>query len=244
MTEFSDEGIVLRVEDRDTSDKYVTCFSRNHGRVRFVAYGARYQKSVVGRILQPFAHLNLELQTGNLIDKLRSCELQSLPVKYDFKQMAYAAVVTELTEVFTADHEPEEQLFLLLQEILQLINKRNPRLVTLLYTVKLLASTGFRPQMDECVLCHKGWDDETKMFFSALQGGVLCEQCGKDEELMFGKGARELYYSLAKFELDKPTEFSVQGSDLMQLEKALLKFIVFQTDKPLKSLAYLSQIGL
>lgn len=244
MNEFSDEGIVLRVEDRDISDKYVTCFTRSHGRVRFVAYGAKYQKSVVGKILQPFTHLNLDLKAGIYLDKLCGCELQSFPEKYDFKQFAYAAVITELTEIFTADHESDEQLFLLLQEILKLISKRNPRLVVLLYVVKLLASTGFCPQVDECLLCHKGFEGETKVFFSVLQGGTLCEQCGQNEELLFGKGARELYHYLEKFVVDMPTEFLVHGIDLMQLEKALLKFIAFQTDKPLKSLAYLNQVGL
>ena len=240
--EFSDEAIILRVEDRDISDKYVTCYSHFHGRIRFVAYGAKYQKSVAGRLLQPFANLNLDLQTGNVIDKLRSTELAKLPEKYDFKQMAYAAVIAELTEIFTADHEGDENLFLILQNCLHLICLRNPRVVTLIYAIKLLASTGFRPQMDECVLCHKKAEDN--FFFSVLQGGVLCQNCGENNELIFGNGARELYHILLDLDLEKPLDFSVTGLDLMQLEKAILHFILFQTDRPLKSLAYLQQVGL
>jgi len=36
----------------------------------------------------------------------------------------------------------------------------------------------------------------------------------------------------------------VRGGDLMQLEQILYRFIVYQIDKPLKSLSFLAQLGL
>ena len=40
-----------------------------------------------------------------------------------------------------------------------------------------------------------------------------------------------------------PQPFKVRGGTLMELEKILQRFIVYQTDKPLKSLDFLSQTG-
>lgn len=242
MTAFTDEALVLRVENRNDADKFITCFTKSNGRVRFVAYGARYQKSVSGRILQPFSHLNVELSGGNVLDRLQSCELASVPVAFDYKQLAYAGVLAELTEVFTADHVPDESLFFLLQNAFSLLKTRNPRIVVLAYATKLLLSTGFNPQMHECVLCHNPVQE--KMFFSSSSGGMICEVCPHTGMLEFDSGARELFFSLQNLDLENPGDLVVRGKDLMQLEGALHQFIVFQTDKKLNSLAYLQQIGL
>ena len=50
-----DEALVLHVKNYQTADKYAICFTRKHGKLRFIAYGARYVKNVQGRLLQPFA---------------------------------------------------------------------------------------------------------------------------------------------------------------------------------------------
>ena len=37
-----DEALVLHVKDYQTADKLVVCFTKKHGKLRFIAYGARY----------------------------------------------------------------------------------------------------------------------------------------------------------------------------------------------------------
>ena len=73
--DFRDDAIVLHVKNWQTADKYAVCFTREHGKVRFIIYGGRYPKNVAGRLLQPFAQLSLEVASGQRIDKLKSCEL-------------------------------------------------------------------------------------------------------------------------------------------------------------------------
>ena len=48
---------------------------------------------------------------------------------------------------------------------------------------------------------------------------------------------------LLALDFNNPQPFKVRGGALMELEKILQRFIVFQTDKPLKSLGFLSQTG-
>ena len=36
-----DEALVLHVKDYQTADKLVVCFTKKHGKLRFIAYGAR-----------------------------------------------------------------------------------------------------------------------------------------------------------------------------------------------------------
>ena len=243
-----DEALVLHVKDYQTADKLVVCFTKKHGKLRFIAYGARYVKNVQGRLLQPFACLNIQVQQGQRVDKLRSCELVRMPKSLDMQQMAYGAVAAELTAVLTEDHEADEELYELLLATLVALTKRNPRLVVLSFAIKLLGITGVAPQMSHCVGCGTAIALEDAAWFSPLQGGLLCEAChagytGEGLEPC-GQGTRQLWQWLATLDYENPAAFSVRGGDLMELERLLYKFIFFQTDKPLNSLNFLSQMGL
>lgn len=242
--DFRDDAIVLHVKNWQTADKYAVCFTREHGKVRFIVYGGRYPKNVAGRLLQPFAQLNVEVIAGQRIDKLKSCELLQMPQAFDFKQMAYAAVATELTAVFTEDHQAQPEVYQLLAECLLLLKERNPRIVVLSFALKLLELTGFAPQVDACVVCGKELAEED-VWFSPLQGGVVCNDCHNvTGEEKFSIGTRKLLANLKELDFQNPQSFSVKGGELMELETALYKFILFQTDKPLNSINFLAQMGL
>ena len=243
-----DEALVLHVKNYQTADKYVVCFTKNHGKLRFIAYGARYVKNVQGRLLQPFACLNIEVQQGQKVDKLRSCELVRLPKSLDMQQMAYGAVAAELTAVLTEDREPAGELYELFTATLDALTKRNPRLVVLSFAIKLLGLTGFAPEMAHCVGCGAPITLPAAAWFSPLQGGLLCSQChaaytGEGLEPC-AEGTRRLWQWMAALDYESPAAFSVRGGNLMELERILYKFIFFQTDKPLNSLNFLSQMGL
>lgn len=243
-----DEALVLHVKNYQTADKYVVCFTKNHGKLRFIAYGARYVKNVQGRLLQPFACLNITVQQGQKVDKLRSCELLQLPQNLNMQQMAYGAVAAELTAVFTEDRECMPELYELLQATYAALTKRNPRLLVLSFAIKLLTITGFAPQMEHCVSCGSPISLTDKAWFSPLQGGLVCEKChaaytGEGLESC-SQGTRELWQWLATLDYFNPAPFKVLGGHMMELERLLIKFIFFQTDKPLNSLIFLSQMGL
>ena len=243
-----DEAVVLHVKNWQTTDKYAVCFSKEHGKIRFIAHGARYEKSVSGRLLQPFANLQLTVQQGQKIDKLRTCELLKMPQALDMQQMAYAAVATELTAVLTEDRVPQPELYELLQQTLTLLTQRNPRLVVLSFAIKLLTMTGFAPQLMHCVNCGDPVAQDEECWFGPLQGGAICSKCrnmySSDGIESCSEGMRRLWHNLETLDFVHPTSFSVRGGDLMELEKSLYKFIFFQTDKPLNSLTFLSQMGM
>lgn len=241
-----DEAFILHVKNWQTADKYVICFTKDHGKLRFLAYGARYPKNVTGRLLQPFAWVNLEVQQGQKLDKLRSCELRTLPKSMTIEQMAYGAVAAELTALFTEDRAPQPELYQLLTDTFKIILERNPRIILLAFAIKLLNLTGFAPQLDQCVSCGREIEDHEECWFSPLQGGSVCKEC---RQSLSGDGlehcssaARDLWCILGALDFTNPQSFTIKGGALMELEKMLLRFIYFQTDKPLKSMEFISQL--
>ena len=240
----SDQGVVLMVRNWQTADKYAICFTKEHGKVRFIAYGARYVKNTAGRILQPFVSLQLEITAGQKIDRLKSCELLRLPQVYDFKEMAYGAVISEITAVLTEDHQPQPEIYDLLEQAFPLLKKHNPRLVTAAYILKLLMLTGVAPQIESCVVCGRQPEADEDCCFSPLQGGLVCRECAVGGEEPFSAGTRRLLTQLQQLDFQSPQKFSVRGAHLMELERLLCRFLLFQTDKPLKSLDYLNRLNI
>ena len=59
-----------------------------------------------------------------------------------------------------------------------------------------------------------------------------------------GQATRELWRSLLFLNMESPERFMIKGATLMELEKLLYKYILFQTDKPLNSVNFLNQLGL
>ena len=238
---YQDEIIILRVKGWQTADKYAVCFSREHGKVSFIAYGARYGKSNGGRLIQPFAQLSARLIGGRRFDTLQQCELSVLPQTMDILALAYAAVIAEAVENLTEEYSSQEEIFILLQQALVLLGRHNKRLVVVSALCKLLSFCGFDPALENCMTCHEKIEGDA--YFSTVQGGVVCDNCSTGAELPFAVGTRELMLKLQRLDFANPEKFVVRGADLMQLEQTLYKFLVYQTDKPLVSLQFLAQIS-
>ena len=237
---YQDEAIILRVSNWQTADKYAVCFSRAHGKIAFVAYGASYPRSTSGRLVQPFAQLELTLTPGKKVEILRSCDSLKIPDTLDIDTLAYGAVIAEVTEAITTEGESQEKIYELLLETMELLKVRNKRLVTLSTLLKLLVYCGFAPQLESCTSCAKPVEKDG--FFSLVQGGFLCAECAQGDELTCSLATRDLMLQLQNLDFGKPSEFTVKGSALMELEQILYKFITYQTDKPLKSLNFLAQL--
>ena len=246
MESYQDEVLILQVNNWQTADKRAVCYSRSHGKIVFIAYGARYPKSLSGRLIQPFACLEAEFYPGSRVDKLKSCQLAAPMPQLGLEQMAYGFLMAEMTERLTEQGESSEEIYLLLQKALQLLAKRNPRLAALAYLIQLLDHCGIGPVYEVCVNCSRpaeggGW-------FSEMQGGFICTEChsgqGKTESLQpFHEETRLLWQQLRMLDLAEPEHFSVKGGALMELEQVLHRYLVYQTEQPIKSLEFIRQLA-
>ena len=238
--------MVLQVNNWQTADKKVVCYSREHGKIVFMAYGARYPKSVSGRLLQPFACLDAEFYPGSRVDKLKNCQLAAPMPQMGLEQMAYGFLMAEMTERLTEQGEPSAEIYSLLQNALQLLVKRNPRLAALAYLIQLLDHCGIGPVYEVCVNCSRPAEEDG--WFSEMQGGFICAECGSGQEKSpvlqpFHEETRRLWQQLRMLDMEKPESFSVKGSALMELERILHHYMVYQTEQPINSLSFIRQIA-
>jgi DNA repair protein RecO (recombination protein O) len=235
-----DEAVILEVRNWQTADKYAVCFCRDHGKVPFIAYGAAYPKSTSGRLVQPFAHVRLTLLPGRRVATLRNCEFVEMPESMDIESVAYGTVIAEVVTQLLGEDEPQEAVFDLLLQAFRLFRSHNKRLVTDSTILKLLSICGFEPLLDHCTTCGKPMEEDG--YFSPVQGGFICKECSPDHDLPLTMEGKHLMEHLLTLDFSAPDSFVVRGKDLMEVEKIIYRFLLFQTDRPLRSLGFLSQL--
>ena len=60
----ADDALVLHVKNWQTADKYAVCFTKEHGKLRFIAYGARYEKNIHADCYSPLPICILRFSRG------------------------------------------------------------------------------------------------------------------------------------------------------------------------------------
>ena len=176
------EAIVLRHSDYGEADRIVTLFTRERGKLRAVAKGARKIASRKAGHLEPFTRLKIQLAMGRDLFIVTQAEtIDAYPtLRDDLTRTGQAAYVIELLDRFVRDEEAASPpLFKLLAETLsRLAAETDSWLAVRYYEMRLLDFLGFRPQLFECANCGREIKAEDQ-FFSFSAGGVICPRCGQ-----------------------------------------------------------------
>ena len=176
------EAVVLRHSDWGEADRMLTIFTRELGKLRVVAKGARRPRSRKAGHLEPFTRVALLLARGREIWIVTQAETLDayLPVRDDLERTGYAAYVAELLDRFTYEEGENSSLYRLFVEALERVSTlEDPVPAIRYYEIRLLDLLGFRPELFHCVQCGNEIQPEAQ-YFSALLGGVVCPRCGLD----------------------------------------------------------------
>src|SRR5512138_3820166 len=179
---FRVDAVVLRHSDYGEADRLLTLFTRQLGKTRGLAKGARKIASRKAGHIEPFTHVRLQLAKGRDILLITQADTVDayLPLREDLVLTGQASYVLELLDRFTYEDEIENAaLFRLLTDTLsRLASKADPWLVIRYYEIRLLDHLGFRPQLFECANCGREILPEDQ-FFSFSAGGVICPRCAQ-----------------------------------------------------------------
>lgn len=241
MTEFRSfrvSAVVLRHKDWGEADQLLTLYTRELGKVRAVAKGARKVTSRKAGHLQPFTHVTLQLSRGRDLLIVTQAETINafLAIGADLMKTGYASYVIELLDRFTYDNDGgHPATFKLLVETLDRLEKETDAWVAVRnYEMRLLDFIGFRPQLIDCVNCGREILPEDQ-FFSFSAGGAICPRCGQGlpnllkismETLKYLRHFQRSNYRDASranpsLEVKKETETLMQGYFTYLLEREL-----------------------
>lgn len=170
------EAVVLRHGDWGEADRLLSLFTRQQGKLRAVAKGARKVRSRKAGHLEPFTRVSLLLARGRdfwIVTQAETVDAY-LPLRENLLRTSYAGYVVELLDRFTYEEGENHSLYTLLVDTLARLSGGEDVFLTLRYfEIRLLDHLGFRPQLQQCVQGGETIRAEDQ-FFSARGGGVLC----------------------------------------------------------------------
>lgn len=175
--------VVLKRMDLGEADRILTLYTRDHGKIRAIAKGVRRTTSRSAGHLEPFTLTDVMLAVGRELDVVSQADtLTSFRhVREDVMLTSHAYYLTELTDLLTGERLENRGVFdALVVGFTALGARHDARLVVISIVLRLLEALGFRPELQECVVCRVPVQPGPN-FFSPYLGGVLCPTCGPHE---------------------------------------------------------------
>ncbi|MGH9712241.1 MAG: DNA repair protein RecO [Candidatus Acidiferrales bacterium] len=242
------EAIVLQSYALGEADRIVSFLSRNMGRVRGVAAGARRTKSRFGSTLERLSHVRIwffERENRDLV-RINQCELieSFLGAFGDYTSGIALALFSEITEAVLPDHEASDPNFRLLLLAAQAIKRTKkpevPMAYFLLWTVKL---GGWLPPLDACSHCGRSLSATEPAYFSRSASALMCGKCRKPGLRVISAAALGAARKMLVERLDRLTEEIISPRAARELSDVMLDVIEHQIDKKLKSRELLESLA-
>ena len=176
MALYRDEGIVLRTHKLGESDRIISIFTKQRGKVRAVAKGVRKTKSRFGSRLEPPSHVAALFYEGrgelHIVTQAESID-HFRPIRDDLDRLTRAVSMLEAVDQLGLEGEPNPALYQMLLGALRALSGHSGPLVVPAFFLKVLALEGFRPVIDRCVEC--GVEDDLTSF-DLESGGTRCPE--------------------------------------------------------------------
>ncbi len=171
MRDYSATGFVLRRYNQDETNRILTFFSGEHGKLKLIAKGVRKVGSRRAGHLEPFVLTKVQLHRGRTFDIVTAAEAARI-YSLDFtnlEQIGLGYLMLEMVDKVTVEHQRNGQIFALLQETLvALTQSSNLALLKNYFYIKLLVALGNQPDLDAPAA--------TRLYLSLDEGRVTSER--------------------------------------------------------------------
>jgi DNA repair protein RecO (recombination protein O) len=240
-------AIVLRSRKWGDADRIVTFYSKEKGKIGGVARGARRPKSRFGAALEPFSlcRLNLFEKAGDSLLRVSQVDLvrSSQKLRESLSLIDSAARMVNVVAAITPDGDPDPLLFDTLEQgLASLHESEDPAFTALLFQIRLLGVTGFRPQTDHCAACGKAhFVGEPQ--FSPLAGGLVCLSCAAHQRvrcIALSRGSLSFLQQAIRLDPTVVTRLRASGQVRGEVEAAIEGYVTVVAGKRLPSTNFLS----
>lgn len=264
-------AVVLNTYDFGESDRILTLYTEDYGKLRGIAKGARRsRKRFVGN-LDPSSHIRVGFFSNGRSDLVR-VENASLiegfnSLRADLERFTDSCYMLELTDEMTREGQALPRVYELLSRFLGLLESApaatpappasfagSSRAVVRFFEIKLLTLLGYMPELKGCVACgglfHPGSaparpaSSGGAVYFSSERGGLVCGECsvGKPRLVPVSQGTAGLLSMAARLAPEKLARLRPAPAHISESETLLEDFIKHQLGKELKTRRFMEKL--
>jgi len=176
------DAIILKTYPLGEADRIVAFFTRDFGKMRGVANGARRMKNRFGVSLEPMAHSRImffEKENHDLV-RIQSTELLDSPMKLfeDYDRAVFVGHIVELMDRFLPEREPQDPVFRLVRMTARALEQGCPiEFASCYFEIWMLRLAGVFPDMFACSVCSRKLQMEEERFLAPGLQAVICNSC-------------------------------------------------------------------
>ncbi|MCH8025213.1 MAG: DNA repair protein RecO [Chloroflexi bacterium] len=244
---YKTSAIVLRQRRLGDTDKIITLYSADYGKVDAVAKGVRRVKSRLAGNVEPLSHGSYMFAKGRNLDIIT--QAQSIetfqPLRDDLGRLSYAFYAAELLDRATEERAENVAVYRLLLDTLRRLATRDDIDVVLRYfEMSLLTQLGYRPELRRCVFRGEELKQDKTALWAPALGGVVCIECKPVEVVLTALSSE----ALAALQLLQEGSFSEvaqsqdRGELAVELERYLRDAIHYALDQDVRSAAFLDDV--
>lgn len=242
------DAFVLRTFSLKEADKVCVFFTRDAGKIRGVAHGARKLRSRFGASLEPFTEVSLtyfQKENRELVS-ISNCEILHSPfvAGISSERMGVMQYLAELIDSFMLDHEANETVYRLIAVTLdELKDADNADLMILAryFEFWMLKLGGFFPDWRHCGVCGRDLKTEPAVFLTN-EGQPQCAECSgrRGEEL-----APSAWRIIQEVLTESPTKFLTRPREariFLQISGIATRLIARALEREPRSYEVLSRL--
>lgn len=239
-------GFVLKRRDYSETSNIVTLYTRDCGKIRALAKGARRKKSEFLGLLEPLSLLEIvfiERRSGLHILKEAHLLVSNLELRQELSKIAHAMNLLSLVDQTQPDEDACPDVFeLLVSGLAALSHVSNSQNVAFAFQAHLLRHCGQLPRLDICARC--GSSLEPAALFRASSGALLCRSCGNHRDLPFPPGTLGALRRLAEMPLSRCGRIRLSNEQQAEISRVLSAMVrtAIEADLPSQSVT-LSLLG-
>ena len=225
-------GIILNKIEVGETDRIYTIYTFEAGKIRALAKGVRKPNAKLAGNLESITKVEVFLAKSRGIGKITGViSLNNFSgIKENLDALEKVSYVFRLVNKLIVEQEPDEEAFLILKSFLNNLDalaKKKESLekydiLTIGFVLKFLSIVGYHLEVERCVHCEGKLLPENN-YFSASQGGVLCEKCYKFENnrLKISADSIKTIRIILKNKLDGLVRLQISKLEISSLKKII-----------------------
>lgn len=259
------EAIVIKAMNLRETDKIITFFSRDFGKIQGIARGIRKIHSKYSGKLELFTRLNViffqkieSLQTGGqhpLLNITQADVVEVFPeLQADFNKLIGASYVAEfLNRVFEPHDDSQPQVYPLVCKTLRaMAEAQQIRPILPAFELKLLTHLGYAPELNRCTNCRTSRAKLLETLpvapqspgFSFATGGFLCPSCRplKKEAVEVTYQALDLLQTLLETDISQVEHLTFPTPIHQEIKLILTNYLQFHLGLSLKTDTFVQKL--
>lgn len=212
------KALVLRTTLYQDSDKILTLFSLDFGKISATLKGCTKQKAKLKFAGQPFCFAEFSLiKRGDMFVVATASEIESFfDLSKDFETLSLAMAVLEICDKTLLPNEPNPQFFVKVLKTLQKLNSNtNAKLCLCKFFLEVFSQSGYALSFDNCKTC--GTAMHHNQFLNIETGAFVCDLCKTPECMKVEFSTFSLLRLLSQTDFDKIPTLKAHDTQINQM---------------------------